>query len=81
MSFAADNAVVMQGLGKEVAAFLKTRNENEYLVGCACHLIHIAAEKASRQLSVNTEDFLVTIFYYLDKSSKRKASLRDLQIL
>jgi hypothetical protein len=49
----------MQGLGKGVAAFLKTRNENVYLVGCACHLIHIAAETALRQLGVYTEDFLV----------------------
>lgn len=51
VSFAADNAAVMQSLGKGVAAFLKTQNRNIFLVCCACHL---AAERASRQLSVNT---------------------------
>lgn len=81
VSFAADNAAVMQGLGKVVEAFLKAQSPHIYLVGCACHLIHLAAERASRQLSVNIEDFLVTIYYYLDKSSKRKSSLRDIQIM
>ena len=81
VSFAADNAAVMQGLGKGVAAFLKAQNLHIYLVGCACHLINLAAERASRQLSVNIEDFLITIYYYLDKSSKRKSNLRDIQIM
>ncbi|RXM32619.1 hypothetical protein EOD39_6071 [Acipenser ruthenus] len=61
----------MQGLGKGVAAFKK--GQHIYLVGCACHLIHIAAERTSRELSVSIEDHLITIFVYLEKSSKRKA--------
>ncbi len=81
VSFASDNAAVMQGLGKGVAAFLKAQNPHIYLVGCACHLIHLAAERASRQLSVKIEDVLITIYYYLDKSSKRKSCLRDIQIM
>lgn len=81
VSLAADNAAVMQGLGKGVAAFLKAQHPHIYLVGCPCHLIHLAAERASRQLSVNIEDFLITFYYYLDKSSKRKSSLRDIQIM
>ena len=81
VSFAADNAAVMQGLGKGVAAFLKLQQPNVYLVGCACHLIHLAAERASRELRINIEDVLVTIYYYLDKSSKRKSNLRDIQVM
>lgn len=64
VSFAADNAAVMQGLGKGVAAFLKAQQPNIYLVGCACHLIHIAAERASRELTVDVEEFLMSIYYY-----------------
>ena len=75
------SALQRQGLGKGVAAFLKAQNLHIYLVGCACHLINLAAERASRQLSVNIEDFLITIYYYLDKSSKRKSNLRDIQIM
>ncbi|GAA6082503.1 zinc finger MYM-type protein 6-like [Tachysurus ichikawai] len=71
----------MQGLGKGVAAFLKAQHPHIYLMGCPCHLIHLAAKRASRELSVNVEDLLVTIYYYLDKSSKRKSNLRDVQVM
>uniref|UniRef100_A0A8C1QXY7 DUF4371 domain-containing protein n=1 Tax=Cyprinus carpio TaxID=7962 RepID=A0A8C1QXY7_CYPCA len=81
VSFSADNASVMQGLRKGVAAFIKSQNPHIYMVGCACHLMHLAAEKASRSLCIDIEDMLILIYYYLDKSSKRKALLRDLQIL
>lgn len=81
VSFSADNASVMQGLRKGVAAFIKSQNPNIYMVGCACHLMHLAAEKASRSLCIDIEDMLILIYYYLDKSSKRKALLRDLQML
>lgn len=81
ISFAADNAAVMQGMGKGVAAFLKAQHPHIHLIGCACHLMHLAAEKASRVLGINVEDFLITIYYYLDKSSKRKSNLRDVQMM
>ncbi|CAM4573248.1 unnamed protein product [Leuciscus chuanchicus] len=81
VSFSADNASVMQGLRKGVAAFIKSQNPHIYMVGCACHLMHLAAEKASRSLCIDIEDMLILIYYYLDKSSKRKALLRDLQML
>lgn len=45
VSFAADNASVMQGLKKGVAALVKTQDSNIYMVGCACHLMLIATEK------------------------------------
>ncbi|GAA6077908.1 zinc finger MYM-type protein 6-like [Tachysurus ichikawai] len=81
ISFAADNAAVMQGFGKGVAAFLKAQHPHICLMGCPWHLIHLAAERASRELCVNVEDFLVTIYYYLDKSSKRKSNLHDVQVM
>ncbi|CAM4720294.1 unnamed protein product [Leuciscus chuanchicus] len=81
VSFSADNASVMQGLRKGVAAFIKSQNPQIYMVGCACHLMHIAAEKAARSLCIDIEDMLIVIYYYLDKSSKRKALLRDVQML
>ena len=34
--------------------------------------MHIAAEKAAKQLPVAVEDLLIDIYYYLEKSSKRK---------
>ncbi|XP_054628077.1 uncharacterized protein LOC129179195 isoform X2 [Dunckerocampus dactyliophorus] len=81
VSFAADNASVMQGARRGVAAFIKSRNPHIYIVGCACHLMHTAAEKSSSSLSIDIEDMLIVIYYYLDKSSKRKALVRELQML
>ncbi|MGH0166722.1 UNVERIFIED_CONTAM: hypothetical protein FKN15_053746 [Acipenser sinensis] len=69
----------MQGLGKGVAAFIKGQHPHIYLVGCACHPIHIAAERTSREPSVSIEDHLITIFVYLEKSSKRKTTLREMK--
>ena len=81
LSFGADNASVMQGLGKGLAGFIKRKNSAIYMLGCPCHLIHLAAEKAASQLPVSVEDLLVDVFYYLDKSSKRKQELKHFQEL
>ena len=70
VSFAADNAAVMQGLGEGVAAFLMAQSPHISLVGCACHLIHLAVERASRQLRVNIQDFLVTIIIIWTKAAR-----------
>lgn len=49
-------------------------------VGCACHLMHLAASKAAKCVPVNVEDPLIDIYYYLEKSSKRKQSFKEMQI-
>ncbi|KAJ8048447.1 hypothetical protein HOLleu_00771 [Holothuria leucospilota] len=66
--FSADNASVMLGKVKGVAAFL-----------VALYLMHIAAERAAKQLPVRVDDFLIDIFYHLEKSSKRKQEFRAFQ--
>ena len=71
----------MQGCGKGVAGFINRQYPHVLMIGCACHLLHIAAERASRELTVCIEDMLIAIYYYLDKSSKRKAVLNDVQKL
>ena len=50
-------------------------------LGCACHLIHLAAEKGAATLPYSVEDQLISIYYYLDKSSKRQKQLVALQKL
>lgn len=81
MSFAADNANVMQGMNQGVAGFLFRKCPSIYIMKCPCHLIHLAAEKAAAQLPMHVEDTIVDIYYYLDKSSKRKQELRQFQTL
>lgn len=73
LSFASDNANTMVGHIKGVVAFLRKIQPSIIHIGCACHLIHLAAKKATSKLaSVDIEEFLVKLYYYLDKSSKRK---------
>ena len=46
VAFCSDNASVMLGEHKGVSAFLKKENPNMIIHGCACHLIHLAAQRA-----------------------------------
>ncbi|KAJ8041041.1 hypothetical protein HOLleu_15529 [Holothuria leucospilota] len=65
-----DNAAVMMGPQRGVASFVKRENENVFILGCPCHLIHLAAEKGASQLPFSPVSLLIPIFYYLAKSKK-----------
>ncbi|XP_072030090.1 zinc finger MYM-type protein 6-like [Amphiura filiformis] len=79
--FGADNAAVMMGIHKGVAAFVKKQNPDVFILGCPCHLIHLAAEKGANQLSFSPVSLLIPIFYYLEKSSKRHKEYKEMQTL
>lgn len=64
IAFGADNAAVMMGHMKGAAAFLKN-HQNEIIIGCPCHLLNLAAEKAAAALPINVDKVLVDIYYYL----------------
>lgn len=81
IALGSDNAAVMTGSKNGVAAILKLHQENVIVLGCACHLLHLAAEKGSKGLQMNVDEILVDIYYYLDKSSKRKDRLKEFQKL
>ncbi|XP_041375078.1 uncharacterized protein LOC121387962 [Gigantopelta aegis] len=81
LSFGADNASVMQGKHQGVAHYLHKEHSDMYILGCPCHLMHLAAQKACSKLPASLDELLVDIFYYLDKSSKRKQSLQCFQLL
>lgn len=67
LSFGADNANVMQGTKSGLAYHLKQAHEDLFMVGCACHLMNIAAEKAAKSLPVNMEELLVDVHFYLEE--------------
>ena len=81
ISLSTDNAPVMVGSKNGVAANLKKHNPNMHIMGCICHLINIAAEKGSASLPILIDEYLVDIFYYLEKSTKRKEKLIKFQKL
>ena len=54
-------------------------NENVYFVGCLCHMGHNTACKAAevfqKETGFDVEDMLVDLYYWYDKSTKRKNEL------
>nr|XP_015930873.1 uncharacterized protein LOC107457258 [Parasteatoda tepidariorum] len=82
VSFACDNTNTMIGHLKGVVSFIKKEQPNIVIQGCSCHYIHLAAKKGTAELKqVNVEQFLIQLYYFLDKSSKRKHSFKLCQEL
>ena len=79
VSFCSDNASCMMGRTKGVAAYILKQNEQSIMFGCLCHLIVIAAQRASKKLSVTIEDVLLDIMYHLKGSSKRNRQFVDIK--
>ena len=65
MNVGKKNSIITQVLAK---------NKN----GCPCHIIHNTANKAAERFSeasgFDVENFLVDLFHWFDKSSKRKVT-------
>lgn len=81
VAFGSDNAPVMIGSKAGAATVLKKLNESIEITGCSCHLLNLAAEKGADSLPFQVGELLVDIYYYLQKSSKRKDRLKVLQQL
>lgn len=82
IAFSCDNASTMTGCIKGVVSFIKKEQPLLHVQGCACHLIHIAAQKGVNSFqNFDTEKFVIDIYYYLQKSSKRQAAFKLCQNL
>nr|XP_042913534.1 uncharacterized protein LOC122273560 [Parasteatoda tepidariorum] len=81
LALGADNAPVMIGKKAGVAGILTTKIPDLCIIGCPCHLLHLAAEKGAAVLPVSIEEYIIDIFFFLDKSSKRKEKLKQFQKL
>ncbi|KAK6178212.1 hypothetical protein SNE40_013022 [Patella caerulea] len=79
VSFSTDNAFMMVGALKGVASFILKENLSGFINGCLCHLMHLAASKAANCLNCDVKSLLIDIYYYLEKSSKRKQTLKSYQ--
>lgn len=78
LSLGCDNASVMTGHKKGVFAYVKEKQPSVFLSGCALHLVHIGAKKAATALPP-IDDLLIDIYYYFNKSDKRKAEFKGTQ--
>ena len=81
VSLSVDNTNTMIGKNNSIASRFLEKNENVFIAGCPCHLAHIAASNAHddfcEYISLNVEDVMVDLFYWFDKSAKRKGKLKE----
>nr|XP_042906662.1 zinc finger BED domain-containing protein 5-like [Parasteatoda tepidariorum] len=80
IAFSCDNASSMIGKHKGLTKYLLEKNSKMIINKCACHLLHLAAKKGAKELPLNVEDFLIDVFYYFKKSSKRIEAFKACQI-
>ena len=71
----------MIGRKNSIASRFKQKNESCFIGGCPYHLAHIVASNTndafSQHIGLNVEDVVVDLFYWFDKSSKRKEKLKE----
>lgn len=81
VGFGVDNTSVNLGLHHSLMTHVQQKNGVCYFMGCPCHLVHNIVSRASDALhqvsGFDVEDLCVDIFYWFDKSTKRKGILRD----
>lgn len=81
VGFGVDNTSVNLGLRNSLMTHVQKRNAACYFMGCPCHLIHSVAScapDALQQVSgFDVEDLCVDVFYWFDKSTKRKGVLKE----
>ena len=81
VSFCSDNTAVMVGRNSGVATKLKDVHPSLLIVGCACHLMDLAAKKAFSELPVQIDQLLLDVYYYLEPSDKRIRDFKEYQLI
>ncbi len=81
VGFGVDNSSVNLGRSNSIRTRVLQQNPSIYFVGCPCHMVHNTASKAAEAFQAETgfdvEDLLVDLYYWFDKSTKRKNELCD----
>ena len=71
----------MVGAHNSLASHFKAKNPETYVLGCPCHLAHIAASRAhdefAKIIGISAEELLIDQYYWFDKSTKRKGILLE----
>ena len=81
VGFGVDNTSVNVGIRNSIMTHVKQKVSTCYFMGCPCHLVHnvanYAAEAFQKHCGFDVEDFCVDVFYWFDKSTKRKGILKE----
>ena len=69
------------GIRNSIKSRVLERNSAIFFNGCPCHILHNAACKASDKLcshcGFDVEELYIDIYYWFDKSTKRKNGLHE----
>ena len=75
-----DNSSVNIGERNSIKSRVVEKSPEIVISRCSCHILHNAASKAADAFAVisdfSVEDHCVDLFYWFDKSSKRKSVLK-----
>ena len=76
-SVGVDNTAVNIGCRNSLKTRIVARNSAIYFSGCPCHILHNCARKAADVFTTvfDVKEFVIDVYYYFDKSTKRKNSL------
>ena len=76
-----DNTNANIGEHNSIKSRARNKNKNIVIAGCPYHIIHNASQKGSVEFSEQTnfdvEDHCVDLYYWFDKSAKRKNILNE----
>lgn len=80
-SVGVDNTSVNIGIKNSLKTRILQCNSPIFFNGCPCHIIHNAAQHAAEaftsECGFDIEEFVVDLYYWFDKSTKRKNELRS----
>ena len=80
-SIGVDNTSVNIAIRDSLMTRILQRNPAIYFNGCPCHIIHNAAQKAGDAFTeccaFDVEELTIDLYYWFDKSTKRKNGLRS----
>ncbi len=79
VAFESDTTNVMVGKHNSVLSRVKEKQPQVYSQGCVCHLANLALLAGVKALPIDVDDFFVDLYYYFEKSAKRKHDLHEFQ--
>ena len=78
MAIGMGNTSVSMGIHNSTKTRVLEKNSSAHVNGCPCHIVRNTAAKAAETFrevaGFDIEDFLVDLYHYFDKSSKRKVT-------
>ena len=79
LGFGSDGASVMLGSRNSVLSRLRSVQPHLWHIHCICHVAHLCAAHAAKKLPADIENFVIDLYYYFHRSSKRIEEYKEFQ--